>query len=528
MSYELILSTDTLDQGRIKINSFVNSTTGVWSSDTSNYSIFSRIGATNFGQSFGNYNFLVGVNNSGITGNYSSVVGGKNNSTNGSFNLIGNGYKNKVKTAGSTYINILNGKYNYVSTSILSSYSTIINGKNNQLNKAVNSIILGGTNNTLKGTNSFLFGTDNKIYSSPSSTVGPNLCSILNGGGSGVPNVISGNNLTFCNIIGNGFNNVINQFGSFGTASGFFNYNYISGLNNKIMRAGAGASSFHNFLKGSNLSTTLDGGILNGGFNLIFGKGSSLASPLNPKYSYEVVLGNSSSRKFRINFNNGKAYGTQGALTWQGTGADYGEYFEWKDKNINNEERTGFFVEIVDGKIEIAKSDNVVGIISKTTTFVGDSVQDYWSEMHLKDEWGSVLTQKYEMYKFQEGELSKDVYFDQNGVCFIELPNYNNVNGVFNDNYKKEEGTYIKDIDSEIMNPNYDPSKNYIPRKNRKEWEVVGLLGKMKIRTSEQITGNFVDVDTNTGMAKNGTKYPVMQKTKDFDGNYGIVLIFFK
>jgi hypothetical protein len=29
-------------------------------------------------------------------------------------------------------------------------------------------------------------------------------------------------------------------------------------------------------------------------------------------------------------------------------------------------------------------------------------------------------------------------------------------------------------------------------------------------------------------MAKNGTTYPVLKKFKDYDGNYGIVLIFFK
>jgi len=70
MPYELILSTDTLDQGRIKVNSFVNSTTGVWSSDTINYSIFSRIGGSNYNFAFGNYGLVVGVNNSAVTGDY--------------------------------------------------------------------------------------------------------------------------------------------------------------------------------------------------------------------------------------------------------------------------------------------------------------------------------------------------------------------------------------------------------------------------------------------------------------------------
>jgi len=523
-AYQLILSSDTLDQGRIKINDFFTSSgAGILTANTF-YSILSLVG--NYNYNTGSYGITLGTNNTASTFNYQAILGGKLHYSKGSFGLIGNGYRNKIVIGNSKYSSILNGRQNYVAPNAYSTYCSILGGRSNQINKSSFSTIINGRNNILKGGNNLIMGSYNQIYSSPTGAQGPSASMII-GGTTGAGNFMSGSSNVFSNFM-MGFTNIINNFGTFGSSSGFFNYNYVSGKSNRIVRAGVGANSFHNFVKGNYLSTTLDGGVLNGGFNFIFGKGSSLASPLKPKYSYEVVLGTSSSRKFRINFNNGKAYGTQGALTWQGTGADYGEYFEWKDKNINNEERTGFFVEIVDGKIQIAKSNNVVGIISKTTTFVGDSVQDYWSEMHLKDEWGSVLTQKYEMYKFQEGELSKDVYFDQNGVCFLELPNANNINGTFSDNYKKENGSYIKDVDSEIMNPNYDPSKDYVPRKNRKEWEVVGLLGKMRVRTSEQITGNFVDVDTNTGMAKNGTKYPVMQKTKDFDGNYGIVLIFFK
>jgi hypothetical protein len=143
-------------------------------------------------------------------------------------------------------------------------------------------------------------------------------------------------------------------------------------------------------------------------------------------------------------------------------------------------------------------------------------------------EWGKILKQKFEKYNFQTENGSEEIYFDENNVCYKELPNIDNTIGVFGEGYLKENGIFEKNIESEIINPNYDPSKNYVPRKNRTEWDVVGLLGKIRVRTSEQIIGNYVDVDPNTGMAKNGTKYPVMQKMKDYDGNYGIVLIFFK
>ena len=123
---------------------------------------------------------------------------------------------------------------------------------------------------------------------------------------------------------------------------------------------------------------------------------------------------------------------------------------------------------------------------------------------------------------------SKNVFFNENGVCTENIPNPENINKVFIYDLEKNNGTFIKEREEIIFNPNYDPTKKYISRNDRKEWDVVGLLGKLRVRTSEQITGNFVDVDTNTGMAKNGTTYPVLKKYKDYDGNYGIVLIFFK
>ena len=53
-------------------------------------------------------------------------------------------------------------------------------------------------------------------------------------------------------------------------------------------------------------------------------------------------------------------------------GADYAEYFEWAYKNINNEDRIGYFVALIDGQVEIAtSSDYILGIVSITPSMVG-------------------------------------------------------------------------------------------------------------------------------------------------------------
>ena len=42
-----------------------------------------------------------------------------------------------------------------------------------------------------------------------------------------------------------------------------------------------------------------------------------------------------------------------------------------------------------------------------------------------------------------------------------------------------------------------------------------------------EITGNKISIDS-SGMAINGTDYYILEKTKDYDGDYGIVQILFK
>jgi hypothetical protein len=64
------------------------------------------------------------------------------------------------------------------------------------------------------------------------------------------------------------------------------------------------------------------------------------------------------------------AYMTEGGVLYldgsvKTSGADYAEYFEWEDGNINTEDRRGYFVTLSGEKIKIAKpGDFILGIIS--------------------------------------------------------------------------------------------------------------------------------------------------------------------
>ena len=155
------------------------------------------------------------------------------------------------------------------------------------------------------------------------------------------------------------------------------------------------------------------------------------------------------SNAFRISFG-GKVY-AQGS--YNSTGADYAEFFEWLDGNPNSEDRKGYVVTFEGDKIRIANDGDayILGVVSSNPSIVGNSYQDQWQGKYVTDEWGNV-----------QAELTDVEYpdVDENGERITV--------------YRKE---YVP-----IVDPNYDPEKPYIPRSQRTEWDAIGMLGKLLVR----------------------------------------------
>jgi hypothetical protein len=131
--------------------------------------------------------------------------------------------------------------------------------------------------------------------------------------------------------------------------------------------------------------------------------------------------------------------------SFSGGGADYAEYFEWKDGNTSNEDRVGISVKL-DGNMIVASSDSdnasdIIGVISGNPAVVGDSAYMKWNEKYLRDDYGR---------------------------------------------YKRDENG------DRIQNSNYDESKTYVPREDRPEWDTVGLMGKLRIKKGQRTGTNWI------------------------------------
>ena len=171
------------------------------------------------------------------------------------------------------------------------------------------------------------------------------------------------------------------------------------------------------------------------------------------------VIGNGSSASslsnaFRITFD-GKTYGLS---AFNATGADYAEYFEWLDGNPHNEDRIGRFVALDGDKIKLAESpyDYIIGIISGNQSMIGNASEDSWNNMYLRDEFGRLI--------YEDVEVVIEDHEELEGTEEL-IPKA-----------KRVTERRIK------LNPDYNPNKTYIPRSERREWGIVGMLGQIVVK----------------------------------------------
>ena len=140
--------------------------------------------------------------------------------------------------------------------------------------------------------------------------------------------------------------------------------------------------------------------------------------------------------------------------SFTGGGADYAEFFEWLDGNSSSEDRRGYSVILESGKIRKATFEDdasqIIGVISANPAMIGDGDLERWKGKYLRDDFGAYA-------------------LDENG--------------------------------DKQLNPDYDETQTYVSRENRVEWDIVGLMGKLRIRKGQPTGSNWIKIkDINAGI----------------------------
>ena len=127
---------------------------------------------------------------------------------------------------------------------------------------------------------------------------------------------------------------------------------------------------------------------------------------------YNIAQTSDDATKYGLIFGNGTADARANAFTldWTGnatfagtvtsaSGADYAEYFEWKDGNKDSEDRVGYIVTLDGDKIVKAKAgDDILGIISGCATVIGDNAEWNWQGRFERDEFGRIIYDQVEQF----------------------------------------------------------------------------------------------------------------------------------
>tara|TARA_R100000995_G_scaffold84293_1_gene62531 strand:- start:433 stop:2274 length:1842 start_codon:yes stop_codon:yes gene_type:complete len=146
--------------------------------------------------------------------------------------------------------------------------------------------------------------------------------------------------------------------------------------------------------------------------------------------------------------------------SWTGGGADYAEYFEWSDGNASSQDRIGLSVVLDGNKIREAtgsdSADNIIGVISGNPAVVGDAAYTRWADKYEKDDYGRYIM---ETYTAADGRTKDD-----------------------------KDNTLMR----RKLNASYNDSLTYVERENRKEWDTVGLMGKLRMKKGQQTGTNWI------------------------------------
>ena len=331
---------------------------------------------------------------------------------------------------------------------------------------------------------------------------------------SGTDNIIKGyQKVTGSNNIVLGWNNTVSGESNFINGSG----NSVQTRNNFVFSdSNSLKTGTFNFIAGGNFNSARNN------CNIILGErcdcdGScslAVGGYVNSRGAYQIVAGkyniNDSGSGWSLgNFSfivgNGTSNDSRSnayTLDWQGngtfsgtvsssTGADYAEYFEWKDGNPNNEDRVGYIVTLDGDKIVKANNgDDVLGICSGTAMVLGDSAEWNWSKRYLTDDFGRIIYEDYDV----EHEEIKD---EETGKVIEEA--------------------WTEHIHAPKTNPEYDASQPYVKRADRPEWQIVGMMGKIYVRDDGTcVVNGYANVKDGIATKANGkTNMRVMERVTD-------------
>jgi hypothetical protein len=411
------------------------------------------------------------LNTQVASGNASTIGGGRSNTASDSYSTVGGGISNTASGINST-----------------------VGGGNSNTASGLNSTVGGGNSNTASGTNSTIGGGILNTAFGDISTVGGGANNTASGirstVGGGASNTASGNN----SVISGGTGNIASGHassvsgGEDNRADGF--WSSISGGQSNRIQASA------------NHAGTLAGQ----GLNLTFAHSSAVG-----RYNLPGDI-SGSERLFMVGYGDSFVPGNLFSVTIDGNahasgsvsggGADFAEFFESTDGERIPVGTPVVFTEN-SRTIEPAKDGQVpFGVISATGAFIGNASDEEWIGKYERDEHGAIIWENYEETIEEIDYEEKEVTVTRRETDYTTTPpsvkiikekqivqTPRTVKAKLYDEEGKELGEEEIPLYKKVTRMNrrkrlsktFNPKLIYIPRIERKEWNIVGLVGVVRV-----------------------------------------------
>ena len=165
---------------------------------------------------------------------------------------------------------------------------------------------------------------------------------------------------------------------------------------------------------------------------------------------------------------------------------DFAEFFE----SVSGEAiPNGTSVTLEGDKIKPCGSDETpIGVISATAGIRMDGAPMDWKYKYLTDELGGRIMEDFTMTKWND-ENGREHYYTTD-----EIPEDVDVPSdavIISEDSPVIGGEKVK-FQRPKINPDWDSERDYVSRKNRPEWNIVGLIGKVHITKGQPVASNLI------------------------------------
>lgn len=208
-------------------------------------------------------------------------------------------------------------------------------------------------------------------------------------------------------------------------------------------------------------------------------------------------------------------------------------YFETEDEELI-EDSIGTIVTLDKGKLRICENDNdhPLGVICDKSGICSDTQERVWKGICHKDKFGRKVRRNTFIKYFKKILKEHNVDIDdkireyliqddeESKLLIIDHLNHLNEDVSIRDKHEMNYHSLLKQIrDCEsiedfVENIDFDPSKEYLSRRNRPEWMTVAYDCKVPVKCSEDVSiEDYVSIEN--GIAIKGDKYAVLEKLAD-------------